>query len=322
MQQLLQIPSRKYHSLGKSKQQKRVSCQAKEAAIEMLERILNQLMGTLIDSGVTAYEACQVTRRVAVRVAASKAAQLGSRESKSQVAAMTGLPRPVVTRLLKPEAAVQASRQHLHPIQRLIDAWLDTPGYLLDSGEPRHIPIYGKRPSFESLARMHCSGIPVRAVVDEMQRLKAIEVVRGENIRLQSRLFVSSGLSANSVRLVGVRAADLIGTLTTNLYSKQMPLLETAVSVSGISSQYVPLIKREISKRTSSFVASMNSLLQSSKSPRNRSKSDPTTPDCIGVGIYYFERLSLQNTHQIERSPRPNYKRQQRNPGAHKKQAG
>lgn len=288
----------------------------------MLEQILDQLMGTLIDSGVTVYEACQITRHVAARVAASRVTQLGGRENKSQVAAITGLPRLEVARLLKLKVPPIDSHQHRHPIQRVIDGWLETPAYLLESGEPRHIPIYGKSPSVESLTKIHCAGIPVRAVVDEMQRLRVVDILGGENIRLKSRLFVSSGLSANSVRLVGVRASDLIRTLTTNMHSKRLPLLETTVVASGIPTSFVPLIKREISKRTSSYVASMNTLLQSAKSPRNRPIPDPTDSNYVGIGIYYFERLSLQKTNQVERSPRSNYKRKQSKSQALKNQTG
>lgn len=278
----------------------------------MLERILEQLMGTLLDTGVTVYEACQVVRYIGARQAALRILSSTGRENKSRVAAITGLSRTEVTRLLKlGKATPRNIRLSQHPIQRIIDAWLSIPAYLSKTGEPAEILIYGRKTSFERLTTKFSASIPIRAIVDEMVRMNLVDIINGKKIRLKSRLIVNRGLSEASIRAVGIHTSDLVRTLTYNLNATKEPMLETTLLVPRIPIKAIPLIKREISSRTASYVTSIESLLKASNKSSERNNMTANSTRQIGLGIYYIERPPLLNTRPGKKLPRQNYKRLQ-----------
>lgn len=147
----------------------------KEATTVALKRVVDPLLDLMFDSGVTVREFSQIVRERAVRVAAARVSRDSGRDSKSRVAIITGLPRSEVARILKAEDVSPSKRMGQQPARKILAAWFDNPRFLTANGDPAVLPIFGKRRSFERLVTMHSRGIPVRAMLDELTQINAVE---------------------------------------------------------------------------------------------------------------------------------------------------
>jgi hypothetical protein len=277
--------------------------------------IFDSLVEIMLRSGLTVYEACQLLRQSAVRIAAAKMQRDHGRKSHSQIAAITGLSRAEVARLSKIRGVRHQNRRlSQNPIQRVIAEWHNSSKHLNNLGEPAHLQIFGGQRSFEKLVARVSSGVPVRAMLDEMVRLGVVELLPNQRVRIKSRIAISRGLSEPSIREIGVRASNLIRTLTENL-SSSSPLFEASVSANLVDTDRIPMLKREVGNRSTSFLSSIESLLKEVSTSTDLHAARPDSKR-VGVGIYYFEESPLVHEPLNSKStPRRNYRRQKSPPG-------
>ena len=260
----------------------------KDVALLAATRIIDPLLNLIFDAGISIPELTYVIRERSVRVAAERALKKSGRISKSAVAISTGLPRTEVSRILNsPDLAPKPSRGQ-NPARRVLSAWYDDEEYLTKSGEPAALPIFGKRQSFESLVTSYGGGIPVRAMLDELTELEAVDRLPNQTIRPRARLMILSGMTQNAISAVGERGRDFLATLTGNVRNNGDPLFEATAVVNDADSEMVALIRREVVAQGSSFINNINSLLN-----RSRKKKVPnaksSTPFRVGVTAFYFQ---------------------------------
>ncbi len=261
----------------------------KDTAIVALTRVADPLIDLMFDAGITVHEFARLLRERSVRVAASRIAQAGGRSSKSRVAIMTGLSRSEVARILSVNDPSSRGRPEQHPARRVLAAWYRGAGFLSANGEPDVLPIFGRRRSFERLVARNGGGIPVRAMLDQLTQLNAVEVLSGQRVKARSRVPIFTGLTTSAVAAIGERAGDLLETLTWNLHAKTRPLFEGTALKADFDLGSVPLLRREIEKQGEAFVDAANSLLARSRTKTRRLNSKESEKCRVGVTVYYFQ---------------------------------
>jgi Family of unknown function (DUF6502) len=292
----------------------------KEATITALKRVAEPLVDLMFDTGVTVHEFGQLVRESAVRVAAKRVSRESGRDSKSRVAIVTGLPRSEVARILRSGDASSSKRVGQHPSRKILAAWYENPRFLAANGDPAVLPIFGKRRSFEQLVAMCSRGIPVRAMLDELTQIDAIERLSDQRVKAKSRIPILTGLTASAIAVIGERTGDLLETLTNNLRRKSNPLFEGTTLVDEVDLDMITLVRREIEEQGANFINSANSLLNRSRARPSRSSVKTSTKCRLGVTVYYFQddiermaesRAKTTNMHRknLQRKRRPISKR-------------
>ncbi|MHB8475684.1 MAG: DUF6502 family protein [Steroidobacteraceae bacterium] len=286
----------------------------KEATIGALKNVIDPLVDLMFDASVTVHEFCQLARERAVRTAARRVAKESGRESKSRVAIITGLPRSEVARLLKSDDVSLRRRLGQHPARRVLAAWFDNPRFLATDGEPAVLPIFGKRRSFEQLVATHSRGTPVRAMLDELTQINAVEVLGDQRVKAKSRVPVLTGLTTRAVVMIGERTRDLLDTLISNLRSTSKPLFEGTAILDETDLELVSLVRREIAEQGENFITGANSLLSRYCRRQRRSIPKPSVKCRLGVTVYYFQgdtenppefKLEAVRRKNLQRKPRP-----------------
>jgi hypothetical protein len=168
-------------------------------------------------------------------------------------------------------------------------AWYENPRFLAANGDPAVLPIFGKRRSFEQLVAMCGRGIPVRAMLDELTQIDAIERLSDQRVKAKSRIPIVTGLTADAIALIGERTGDLLVTLTNNLRRKSNPLFEGTALVDDTDLDMVTLVRREIEEQGANFINSANSLLNRSRARPSRSNVKTPAKCRLGVTVYYFQ---------------------------------
>lgn len=293
----------------------------KDATVAALNRVVDPLLDLMFDVGITVHEFTQIVRERAVRAAARRVCREGGRDSKSRIAIVTGLPRSEVARMLKLDDISPTRRLGQHPARKVLAAWFDSPRFLDSNGDPAILPIFGKRRSFEQLVAVHSGGIPVRAMLDELTQIDAVERLSDQRVRAKSRTPIMTGLSATGIAAIGDRTRDLLDTLSNNLRRVSTPLFEGTALLEETDLDSVSLIRRELANQGANFISSANSLLNRSRVRPNRAITKASAKCRLGVTVYYFQ----DGDHTVKSRPdttnrrRKNLQRKRRPSGGKRK---
>jgi len=261
----------------------------KETTFVALTRVVDPLIDVMFDAGITVQELSRLVRERAVRTAAARVAKESGRGSKSRVAIITGLPRSEVARILREDDVSIGSRPGQHPARKVLAAWFDNPRFLGPTGDPATLPIFGRRRSFEHLVAMYSGGIPVRAMLDQLTQINAVQILSGQRVKARSRVPIFTGLTSSAVAIIGERAGDLLETLKSNLRPTTQPLFEGTAVMTDIDLGSVPLLRRKIAEQGAAFVDGANSLLARSRARPRRSQLTSPLKCRVGVTVYYFQ---------------------------------
>jgi hypothetical protein len=287
----------------------------KDATNAALKRVIDPLLGLMFDAGITVQEFNKTVRERAVRVASSRVVGELGRHSKSRVAIITGLPRSEVSKILNSLECTKKIQSNLHPARRVLAAWYDNPHFSSPSGEPAILPIFGKRRSFESLVAKYGTGIPVRAMLDELTQMNAVERLTDQKVRVKARVPILTGLTSRSIAAVGERGRDLLETLTRNLRQNTEPLFEATALIEDSDVETVSVVRREITEQGANFINGATSLLNRSRKKRLARPTKPSKHVRLGVTVFYFQdEISDDSSAPMKASVvrRKNLRRQQR----------
>ena len=274
----------------------------KETAITALKRVVDPLVDLMFDTGITVQEFSHLVRDRAVRSAAARIARESGRNSNSRVAIITGLARSEVARILEANEPSFTSRGEQHPARRVLAAWHDNQRFLAANGDPAVLPIFGRGKSFERLVAAHSGGIPVRAMLDQLVQISAVDILTNQRVKVNCRVPIFKGMTSSAIANIGERTGDLLGTLKHNLHTASAPLFEGTAIVGDVDIGVVPLVRRQMAEQGSAFIDAATSLFSRSRSKRMRSSKRETSQCRVGVTVYYFEdEIATASTRQRSR---------------------
>jgi hypothetical protein len=261
----------------------------KEAALAALKRVLDPLMDVMFDTGITVREFSRMIRDTAVRSASVRIARESGRSSYSRIAIITGLARAEVARIMETSESSIGARIEQHPVRRVLAAWHDNQRFLGAAGDPAVLPIFGRKRSFEQLVAVHSGGIPVRAMLDQLLQINAVELVSGLRVKAKTKVPIFKGMTRSAIANIGERAGDLLSTLKNNLHTTATPLFEGTALMCDVDINVLPLVRRQMAEQGATLIEGASSLLGRSRVKSKRSSSKEL-PQCrAGITVYYFE---------------------------------
>jgi hypothetical protein len=272
---------------------------ARRALLQLFE----PLTGFVIDTGLSTSELNSILRHAAVRSVASRQMQVCGRINISGIAATTGIPRSEISRILKnsdrENGKLKDRRQQ--STNRILAAWHNEPKFTDPNGQPADLKLYGRGATFESLVKAHGRGIPTRAMLDELIRTHAVDVLPSQKLRARTSLSVNRGISHQMIKAFGDRATELLSTMLTNMRDPESARFVASVSGSTLNANALPLFRRELSTKSAEFLAEIQeSLVQ--ESTKNRSNE-------VSVTVYYHEAARKTGRKMAPSNKRRNFRR-------------
>jgi Family of unknown function (DUF6502) len=277
-------------------------------ARKALVKLLEPLTGFVLDSGLSVQDLRSILREAAVRSVAKSHLEAARRVNISGIAASTGIPRAEISRILK--STGNSSRnfvdQQQQSTNRILAVWHQDPKFTTASGKPADLKIYGRGATFDALVRSHGRGIPTRAILDELTRGGAAEVLSSRLIRARTSVVVDRGVTLQAIQSFGERARDLLSTMLQNMRAPDSARF--VASVSGrIPSVAMPLFRKELASKGADFLAEINDSMF-----RDAIDSLATTPSrCnrVSVTIFYHETPSKAKPIKATVKGRRNFRR-------------
>ena len=253
-------------------------------------RILRPLVRILLRHGIPFGVFADIAKRVYVEVADAEFPIPGRKQTKSRVSVLTGLSRKEVLRVKRlPSLDDATAAARYHRAARTISGWLRDKAFTDRKGRPAVLPLDSGKSSFTELVKRYSGDIPVRAVLDEMERVGAVERLANGGVRLVQRAYVPSGSEEAKINILGSDVADLIQTIEHNLAATgEKAFFQRKVSYDHLPAAVLPEFQRLAGQHAQSLLEELNDWLAT----RDR-EGTPLQPGeqrkRAGLEIHYFE---------------------------------
>lgn len=253
-------------------------------------RVLRPLVRLLLRYGISHRTFTELAKWVYVDVASAEFSLDVRKQSSSRVAVLTGLTRKEVARLR--EQAQPDARLHTEQYNRaarIIGGWLRDGNFRTKAGKPAVLPLQEGDGSFSALVRRYSGDMPVRALLDELLRIGAVEVDTRDRVKLLSRGYVPHGDDSAKLAILGDDVALLLETIDHNLSRTDAELrFQRKVAYDNLPSAALPEFRVLAARDAQALLERLNLWLAE--------HDRDTNPDVTGEGrhragiaIYYFE---------------------------------
>lgn len=274
-----------------------MNTRVQQALIKALYRVLRPMVRLLIRHGVSYRLFADVARHAYVDVAEQDFALDGRKPSNARTAVLTGINRKDIAKLKnRPHPLSQDAVDSPTPAARVITAWLNDTRFHANDGQPQVLLVEEAEPAvgaseatFAALVKEYSSDVPVRALLDELLRIAAVERVEDDKVRLLVNGYIPIHDMQENLRIFGTAASDLLRTMDHNIVGSEPGLfIQRTVSYDDIPEEALAQIRQRSRKEGEAFLLQVNDWL--SRCDRNENRAIRGTGKVrAGIGIYYIE---------------------------------
>lgn len=253
-------------------------------------RLLRPLVRILLRNGVSYRTFSDLAKWVFVDVASKEFGISGRKQSVSRVSVVTGLTRKEVRRvrqLSRPDD--RATTEKYNRAARVISAWRRERIFLDAEDGPASLPLDGPGATFSELVKRYSGDMPVRATLDELLRVGAVERLKDGRVRLLTRAYIPQRSDADKIYILGTDVEHLISTIDHNLKpDSRGPLFQREVEYDNLPDEVLPEFRKLSAQRTQTLLESLDRWL--AKRDRDTTpKVKGSGRNRAGLGVYYFE---------------------------------
>lgn len=259
-------------------------------------RILRPLVRILLRNGISYGTFADLAKAVFVGVADTEFGIPGRKQTVSRISVLTGLTRKEVVRVQElgtPEDAVAERRYNR--AARVVAGWVRD-GRFSSAGQPVTLSFDGPS-SFSTLVHDYSGDVPPRAILDELERVGAVERQEDGRIRLLARAFIPQTGEEDKLHILGTDVAFLIATIDHNLADQKQPRFQRKVAYDNLPVEIVPKFQALSREKAQEFIEELDRWLSQHDRDINPAVNG-TGRKHAGIGIYYFEEeVSEENPH-------------------------
>lgn len=262
-------------------------------------RVLEALFRVLLRHGYSYTAFDETARRLYVDLALREFGIPGKKPSVSRASILSGLTRKEVQRLVEEAEAAPGARsaaaapEHHNRAGRVLAAWARERDFMDAQGRPRRLPLHEGEGSFPDLVRRFSGDMPVRAVLDELERVGAARRTADGEVEYVRPMFMGRRGVADKLELLGTDVADLITTIDHNAqHGEADPRFQRKVMYRDMPASVVPEFRMLVAAHGMAVLQQLDVWLAARRDPAPDTRSPaPPAPAKVrlGLGIYYFE---------------------------------
>lgn len=203
---------------------------SQQRLVRAIYRIGRALARIAIRHGLSAKDVYGIFKKAYVDVAREDYGLNGRPTNKARVAALTGLTRVEVARLIDEVTPGSGEYSSQHPLRRLVEHWLHRAPWASVAGEPLPLPVSGTPNSFEALVSSAGGDIAWQTLLKELLRM-GVARRDGDTVSLTQTGFVPVGGDLEALSFMGEDVASLLTTFDWNLHhGADAPLFQRAAT--------------------------------------------------------------------------------------------
>lgn len=266
---------------------------AKGALIGAVRAILRPLVRQLIAYGVTFPAFGRVAKEIYIEVGTQHFALPFKKQTDSRVALVTGIARKEIGQLRRGQMPPPSEAQGSQALAiKVVRRWRSDARYLDGERDPRELAYeHGTAGvSFSGLVDEVGGDIPPRAVLDELIRTGAVELLPDGGVRLAEAGYVPAREVEEKLRILGEDVAELIEAIRHNIESSgDEPFLQRKVYYDNVGAAALSELREKVRTAGAAFVRQVDELLAGYDRDRN-----PSAPagrrQRVAVGVYYLDQ--------------------------------
>jgi hypothetical protein len=256
-----------------------------------VRKLLRPLVRVLLRHGIPHQTFADFSKQAYVDVAAEEFTLAGRKPSISRVSLLTGLTRKEVSRRLREREAPSAPAERYNRAARVIGTWVREAEYHAANGQPATLEIDGEG-GFAELVRESGVDVPVRAVLDELLRVEAVERTRTGRLRLRHRAYIPETGDADKIEILGTDVADLISSIDHNMTSpREDAFFQRKVAYDALVDDCLPELRLRVRRRGQALLEHLDRFM----AEHDRDASPDVEGEGEGravLGIYYHEETT------------------------------
>ena len=265
---------------------------AEQRLLRAARRILRPLVRILLRNGIASDAFTELVRKAYVDVADEEFGLPGKRQTVSRISVITGLNRKEVTRLRGLDPIDGADERWRNRAATVLSAWEFEPAFQDRKGDPLELTFAGPSPNFTELVRQHSGDMQPRAVLDELIRVRAVEVLAEDRFRMSRRGYEPSGDPEAMIDILGVDASEFMETVDYNVqHAPDDTLLQAKVLYDNVPARYEQEFLALSRRQARKLINELNHWLAERDLPPTQDDTEPRR--ALGLGIFHINRLPV-----------------------------
>jgi hypothetical protein len=273
-----------------------IDIRPKRALQRAIEQLLRPLFRLLLRHSVSFGAFEEMAKRVYVDVALKDFGIPGKKPTTSRVAVLSGLTRKEVQRILgQSEDEAEEVVDRYNRAARVLTGWVRDTDFLDRKGKPRILDLEGEQ-GFAALVKRYSGDMPSRAVLDELVRVGAVELLKDSRLQLVTHAYVPQRSTVDKLGILGRDVADLITTIDHNLeHGATDPRFQRKVMYVSIPVSALPAFRKLSAEHGQALLEKLDRWLAAHDVDETQASSEAPHAR-VGLGIYYFEERLESDT--------------------------
>lgn len=254
-------------------------------------KILRPLARILINHGMALGSFEQLARKAFVEAGFVHMERSGRRPTVSGVAALSGLSRKEVTRLMKADLQDDSpSRNRYNRAVRVISGWVNDARFQ-HNGAPAPLEIDGEN-GFATLVREYSGDVPTAAMLSVLRESGNV-TIDGALVHLIQRAYIPMQTAPDRLNILGTDVAELISTISHNINAEpEDRLFQRKVSSALLRADAAEAFREFTRTRSQQLLEEYDAWIALHEVGTEKALTDAAI--YVAVGIYYNERASQE----------------------------
>jgi hypothetical protein len=264
-------------------------------AEQAVAAVLQPLARLMIDQGVQHAKASEILKAVLVQESVARYG-LDQREvSDTRVALLTGVHRKDVKRLRAVQhTQSKRAKQVISVPAAVIARWISEPRFLNIDQSPRALAKSPKsgtlgEPDFPTLVAEISRDVSARAVLDELLRLGAVEILPHGQVALVDQAFVPQGSPVEQLEFLAASVGDHLSAAVHNVNPKRTAaaMLDQSAFSQELSLEQVAALHQHARQLWASV---LQKFLSAATLAEQRSQTAADHSHRVRFGVYFYEQ--------------------------------
>lgn len=264
---------------------------SKATTLKALRLLFRPVARILLKAGVNWKELIEVCKATYVEVASDDFGIRGRPTNVSRVAILTGFSRREVRRLRDLNAQQEPPAfERMNYATRVLSAWFSDTDYLDRTGTPRHLPVTGSNPSFETLCSRYSGDVPATTMLKELGHVGAIADREDGRLEARTRYYMPVLTDPEQVLRSGSVLEDVGQTVAYNLHREpdQKTRFERRASNTQIPANAIPAFRDFIEDEGQAFLEKVDAWLTEHEDDQANNRVR------LGLGAYWIEEKEIE----------------------------
>jgi hypothetical protein len=259
--------------------------------LEAYRRLFRPLVRLMLRNGISFSEFADTARDVFIEECIKDAWMRSSDASVSRVAILTGLPRPIVDRILRTwaEDSGHSDRTRLARITRVLSGWSTDPRYVGPYGWPVDVPFGPSENeeglSFTDLTKRYSGATSATVLLEELIGVGAVRRLESGLLRLENRAYIPDALTDVSLNRLSTVVSNVVETLDHNIRverEEDARFERTVAADHGLAARQIPKFSMFLEERGGKFLEELDALMASNPPGADEDRLG------VGVGVYLY----------------------------------